>query len=392
MKKIYSLFVFVLLLNLSAKAQSKFYADAMANVGFESNVFNSPESYLDRAGTLYNKKDLVVSGAFAQYGWNMKYKTTLNKKHKISIQNKGGFKTFFGVANANQGGSDLKGKYIYQKSKKLSFGYNLALQRSKKLVTNILGDEVTAPFTFSQFINEGYVQYAINNNNETRLGGYYKVRKYKSDPTVPESLSYNTPALVFSTEQTIDINNTKTILKLGVESKGRKYTERTARDSIGNSVIGVYPKRDWSYFITNLTYSLRFNNGIRVDPFVEYTKRTDNFQDQFSYKEIKSGLKLAYNINEYSVKFKATRYNKNYNIRPALLSDGTEIPLSYKYFKFSLNGEYSLSKKFTVFLSAKYESRDSNVTNIGRRPRREYKTYEVYGGVMYSFQKNLKSK
>lgn len=135
MKKIYSLFVFVSLLNLGSKAQSKFYADVMANVGFESNVFNSPESYLDRAGTLYGKKDLVVSGAFAQYGWNMKYKTILKKKHKISIWNTGEFKTFFGVANANQGGSDLKGKYIYKKSKKLSFGYNLELQRSKKLVT-----------------------------------------------------------------------------------------------------------------------------------------------------------------------------------------------------------------------------------------------------------------
>jgi len=390
MKKIFPFVVLLVLLNTELHAQSSFSADAITNVGFESNVFNSPESY-DDGTTLFGKKDLVVSGGFAQYGWGMKYKTILNKKHKINIQNTGDFKTFFTVANANQGGADLIGKYIYEKSDKLNFGYNIRLQRSTKLVTNILGDEVTAPFTFTQIINEGFVQYAIIENNETRLGGYYKIRKYKSDPTVPESLSYNTPALVFSTEQSIRINGAKTKIKLGVESKGRKYVERTAKDALGNSQVG-YPKRDWSYFITDLSYIIRLENDFRIEPFVEYTKRTDNFQDQFSYKEIKSGLKLAYYANEFSLKLKSAYYNKNYDIRPALQTDGTEIPLTYKYLKFSLDGEYNFSKKLSVFVAADYVSRDSNVTNIGKRPRRGYNNYQFYAGVQYSFHKKFKSK
>jgi len=388
MKKVVPFIILIALLSIEVNAQSKFYADAFVNAGFENNVFNSPESY-DDGTTLFGKKDLVVSGGFAEYGWGLKYKTVLNKKHKISIKNAGDFKTFIGVANANQWGANLKGQYLYEKSKKLSFGYNLELDRSKKLVTNILGNEVRAPFTFTQIINEGFVQYAILENNETRIGGYYEIRKYKSDPTVTESLSYNTPALVFSTEQSFKINKTNTKLKFGVESNDRKYIERTARDAAGNSQVG-YPTRDWSYFIADLSYSLKFSNGVKVEPYVEYIKRTDNFENQFSFKEFKSGLNLAYYTNNFALKFKGTKYNKNYDIRPALLADGTEIPLIYKYLKFSINGTYYFSEKLSAFFAVDYELRDSNVTNISRRPRREYKTYEVYAGVQYSLQKKLK--
>jgi hypothetical protein len=388
MKKEYTLFMLLIISVTQLSAQSSFSGDVELSSGFESNVFNSPESYLDRAGTLYDKNDLVVSDGFVQYGWKLKYKTILKQKHSIRIQNTGGFKNFFSIANANQGGSDLSGKYIYKKSDKLNFGYNIDIARSKKLVTNILGDEVTAPFTFTQFINEGYVQYVAAENNKTRIGGYYKVRRYKSDPNT-ESLSYNTPSIFFSTEQSFKINSTKTKLKLGVESKTRKYIERTAKDANGNGQLG-YPTRNWSYFITDLAYNIEFSNGIEFEPFVKYTKRNDKFEDQFSYKEFKSGLKFSYSADNYILKFKGSYYNKNYDIRPALQTDGTEIPLKYKYLNLSVSGEYNLSKKITLFMDVDYVSRDSNVTNIGRRPRREFKTYEIYGGIQYSFKKSLK--
>ena len=390
MKKAYTLFLLLAILSTKIYAQSSISADGRLNIGFENNVFNSPELYLDRAGTLFQKSDLVESDGFTEFGWKFKYRSILKKKHKISIQNTGSFKNFFSLANANQRGTDLKGKYIYKKSRRLQFGYKIDLTRSKKLVTNILGDELTATFTFTQVINQGYVQYRIIENNKTKLGAYYKIRRYKSNPNT-ESLSYNTPALVFSTEQSFNINQTKTRLKLGVSSAGRKYLDRTAKDANGNGQVG-YPTRDWSYFVTELSYRLKFRNNLEFEPYIVYTKRTDNFQDQFSYKEFKTGLKFSYSLDNALIEFKTINYNKNYNIRPALQTDGAEIPLRYKYFKMSLKGEYRLPKRITLFFAVNYESRDSNVTSIERRPRREYDTYEIYTGIQYSFQKSLKSR
>lgn len=365
-------------------------AEGRINSGFENNIFHSPESYLDRVGTLYDKNDLIVSDGLVEFNWELGYKTTIKKNHKIRIEGSGETKNYFSTPLANTAQIMLQGKYKYVMSDKLKLGYNLELERSKKLITNILGNELPALFTFTQFINEVFAQYEIIENNETTLGAYHKIRKYESAPNT-ESLSYNTPALFFSTEQKFNINKVETKLDFEIEIKERKYTERTAKDANGNSQVG-YPKRDWSYFVSGLSYNIEFSNGIEFEPFLAYTKRTDKFQDQFSYKELGYGLKFEYSLNHIVIDLRSSINNKNYNIRPALQTDGTEIPLSYKYFKLSAEGEYSLSKRISFFVLTDYVSRDSNVTSIEKRPRRGFKTFNILGGIQYTFEKDLKSK
>ena len=391
MKVFFILSLLALLINFKSVAQSYISGKGTASVGYENNVFNSPEIYQDRAGTIFGKSDLLESGVFVDYGWYFKYRSTINKKHKFSVLNNGSFTNFIGVNNANQGRSAIIGTYSYRVNKKTYLGYTVDIRRSKTLVTNILGDEVTAPFTYTELVNEAYIQYAFAKNNVTKLGSYYQIRRYKADPNT-ESLSYNTPAIEFSTEQVIPINQIETKLEFSIYSKKRNYTERTAKDANGNSQIG-YPTRDWSYLGASLTYDLRFNNGLRIEPLFAFTKRQDNFEGQFSYQELKSGIKVSYLFADRAlIELRESNYNRNYDIRPALQADGTEIPLKYKYLIFSLKGEYYQSKKLAFFVRANHVSRESNVSNIGKRPRRSYNTFEVLGGVEYRFQKRLKAK
>lgn len=399
------IFLFGLIGFRDVSAQVKINAEISSGAGFERNVFNSPESYLTLAGDTLNRSALVQDALFWHTEAGVKFKWKRNK-WQFEWDTGGEVRRYDGLKQANTNDFQTTFGFTHKGKKNWTKGAELRLRMVDRLGINVLGSELLTPFSFSQAEVNGF---ATRKWKKSELTIKAKFIHKDYDECVGcgllgETLSLTQNEIDVALEEEIilkEIDRLKQKLSFSIRFRDRQYKEWINYDVLDPNFDGLgpdpflpidsaltYSPRHWQYYIGRVDYTLPLSKIAKVKAALEYTRRQDVSDGDFSFSQWQPGIYLYVKKDPWNARLYMSYTVRDYSDRLAQQLSGPPLPnLSYRYLRASLKVERKIKGNWFAFVDGGVAYRNSNTSAVDTRVRRSYFNEEIMLGAKYKIEK-----
>ena len=374
--------------------------------GYDYNIYHSPDQFQNESGQFLSEEQLIQSGGFtegfAEISYfpkfrSKKYPQVENKKHWLYINGEFWGRRYHDASNApaNQSSVSLRVKHRYRLERKWKLYNEFIVERENRLGLNIFGDELLTSFSYYQYNWETRFAHKIDKYRSVDFFGGIEAKDYDRS-NEEQTLSYLEPMLGVEYEQEIG----KSKLEVKALYRDRNYTNRITTQlldpmaRLDNPLPFLpfdpdfdYPTWIWRYFQTSVTYRARLSNKWKVTPQIGFKRRGDGAGGDFTYRQMRYGLRLKKSINKWTFSSDISFTNRKYQHRVARQNEdwvGNLPRLHYKIWRLDAEVSYKWKAGFKWVARMDYLARLSNANDLMERTRRDYQNYSLNLGLNYT--------
>lgn len=389
-------------------SQSTMEVVVSAAPGYETNIFNAPESYINIQGDTLLADQLIENAAFVSTEGALNFGWTIGA-HQIGWNSKLDLMRYQGLSQANASEYQSRIEYDHKPEKSAyEKGVYLRIRSQNRLGINVLGDELLTPFTFRQLEAGSYLKRKYKGGHSTELRAVYSYKDY--DPCVRcgllgEDLSLTKrewefiASQVFITGKNAGINQS---LALELQWRDRQYFEVTNYDLLlpdpdpltespfyAYDPDMTYPLRHWRYLTLKAYYEFPLSKVAKVKPIIEYTRRYDISRGDFGFTQWQPSLLFYIKNKAWDLRAYLSYTIRDYTDRLARQSEGLPFPkLEYRYLRMKLRAARSIKGGFEAFTELGRTHRESNTSLIQTRVRRPYVNNYAMIGLRFRLKRN----
>ncbi len=376
MKSTISMALVCLLFSIpQAQAQWSWKASMEAGLQQEDNIFKSPDTLLQNgqmmgADLLY-ANDLTVPLALDV---DASFRTG---KHRIDIDYKSVLNRYTRLSYLNGGYHYLRLGEAWQITKKWRV-YGRATGRiSRRVGTNILGDELARVYAYRSVRTEAGLRWAPSRRHTFEAAYHWNTYDYQETAGL---LSLDQSNSIGELEWTYRSRKRKgkyRKVSLDVSHRIKTYRAYAARNAAGVQNPNN-PLNRLAYYDATLGFEWGLTRWLSWDIDLEGRLRDDPFEDFYSY--ISGGVDSGFDLeptNNIAIRAEAGWRSVNFKVREALLDEGGNAPrLVYTYINWRIRASYKISPNFTIIAFTESNDRTSNATLETSRIRRSYQTFQ----------------
>jgi len=360
---------------IESRAQIKTNFSIESSIGYENNIFKSPDSFLDN-GALKDQNNL----------------------YKNSFYQEGGVRFFAKKKWKNQSLSfrlNPKGIYYYSEKKASYFTFLSGLRYSNELNKNtkwqmsswykiknregenIDGSELNFPLGNNHFGLATSLDLRLYKQNRSFVKLIYGNRDYKKSNGF--DLSYN--AIGMSTVIRNVFKRKTGWHSYGVEADFVNKFFQQQKTSTNTTA-----KFKWKDMSAGVFYRYPITKKLDLKPLFQYKKRIDSDKDKFSYNQFKPSINLVYKNKKISLGLTGSYTSRTYKTLEATDNNWDKLgKLNYRFYQIKLEGERELNKKLSITTNCFLNNRKSNKTNTKSIYFRDYNYYNLSIGLKYQF-------
>ncbi len=378
-KKKIKLTILLLLLSFGSFGQVKFKSEVYSHFGIDNNIFRAPENLQKNDGSFYNPDSLILSDIFFDLGYDLTLRYKKGRKHKFKFSHDLWTRNYLDSSKLNQHSIDFDFQYDYKINKDFDMGADYNISKNKKIGTTVLGSELTLPLSYWKNSMAAYFATDIIDHNETEISFDFFNKNYEKSFD-GRSLDHKQFSINFTSAQ--DLYFAKHDFKAWIDLSwaNRTYETMPAVDSLERS--DTTDTRHWRYFTTQLNFKVYDIGIFSAKVYYRYKTRKDLFQDYFSYTSSIFGTKLYLKNKKFGLIINPQYTVRNYKVKLAPTQAQQEPLLVYKYFDFSAELNYEISKGVYLQLIYEVKNRDTNTEDLSRYTRRPYHSNRIFGGIM----------
>lgn len=403
----WSLLVSSILFASCAFAQSTLDIEIKGAPGFEHNIFNAPEDYVRPAGDTLTVDSLLKDDLFFYFNADFDFEWEKDA-HRIEWANEVELLRYREVEQANATEIQSELSYAHRPDEGFEKGGSFRIRSQDRLGLNVLGSELLTPFSFRQYEVNGFIGKEKKDKRESVLTASYSYKDYDicfgcdlqgRDVSLTQGEWDIEFEQMFVTGENAGKDQE---LELSVRWRNRNY-----RDWINYELLDpnpdplaeepflafdpdfVYQPRQWRYLIFKGDYTFPLSRDAKVKPVIEYTRRFDVSNGDFSYVQWQPAVYFYLHGDDWDIRVYTSYTSRNYTDRLARQQEGVPFPnLEYRYLRASTTIERELGSGFAVWVEANYANRNSNTTLINTRVRRSYENWQVMGGLRWAVKYN----
>ncbi|TFH01791.1 MAG: hypothetical protein E4H13_03920 [Calditrichales bacterium] len=364
----------VVLLGKQGLAQMSWKGTAAVVTGYESNIFKSPDAVDSKGDTL----NPITSDSFLGIELDLGARYDLGSLHQFTLSYSGDEFRYADNENVNQYRHSGDLQYRLKAGTNTYFYVNGGIGYLQKLGTNVLGEGLTRLYTSKNYLLEPRLRHQTTDYLRNDLEYIYKYKDYDETEGYT-SIDYREHEFNLSTLFDPFDSKFRSAAELILGYIDRQYIEYSSRDVNGNTSAD-YPTRNYTYFTVTLGYNHPFDL-FDVELYSRYRTRRDNFEDYYSYNELRLSSRIRGNITEdihYYV-FVSWR-DRDYLQKTANQDSGAasdEPNLIWKNIDFKTQIKYQFMDNMSVEAIYRLDNRDTNVTDLTARTNREYTDHSV---------------
>ncbi|MEO0404923.1 MAG: hypothetical protein AAF193_08635, partial [Bacteroidota bacterium] len=290
-------------------------------------------------------------------------------------------------------------------------GLDVRARMVDRLGVNVLGSELLTPFSFIQGDIGGFIK-KERPKSEFSMEAKFIYKDYDECVgcgLLGETLSLTQREFDVRVEEEFtlkEVDRLKQKLTIGVRFRDRQYKDWINYDVLDPSFDGAGPDpflpidssatyfaRHWQYYIGRVDYTLPLSKFAKIKAALEYTKRQDVSEGDFSFNQWQPGVYLYVKKEPWNVRLYVSYTIRDYSKRLAQQLTGAPFPtLSYRYMRANLMVERKVKDNWHLFVDGGVNYRNSNTSAIDTRVRRSYLNEELMLGIRYKFEKKRKVK
>lgn len=360
-------------------SQSTLEADIGLYGGGEYNIFKSPDILLDRVtGDTFPQDSLIYTDLFLDAELDIDF-LKLTKRGVFETGGDLWYRNYIEFTDLNQGKFKAYASYGYNITKSLNLGGTYYFNWSDRIGTSVTGDLLMRSFKYLGNTGRLFMKFIPSEDLHMNLFAEYEYKNYYDEQT-RDPLDHANLELNYELEYEINRDND---FSFEISAVDRNYFYYHALDSTGN-YIPSNPLRHFRYYQVKSDYNWSPVKGLRINPGIEGTRRTDLFQDYYSYWSYGGSLRLRYFRGNFYISLYGDYKRMEYDIRPAFTSLDNDPMLIYGYYDLKFTFRYSISDNWDIFLILESDNRTSNTDLEYFKTRRPYNTYLGMIGVRYS--------
>ncbi|MCH2197278.1 MAG: hypothetical protein MK081_00725 [Flavobacteriales bacterium] len=391
-------------------AQSTMSIKLSAAPGYRDNIFNSPDIYIRDNSSVVDtlkRSQLIVSEPFLQLEGTINMKWLFNA-HRINWKTHGEVLRYQNTTQANATEAYSKLSYDHKPKTGLRKGAHVRLRTQDRLGLNVLGSELLTPFSFNQVDGGAYVERQKTRGNSSKLEVTYSYKNYEicfgCDLNKQDvSLTQREWGAKFRQEIKTGVIAKRT-QKIGIEvhARDRRYFDWINYELLQEDPDPLapdpffpfdpnitYTARRWRYIVGQLDYAFPMSKQVKVKPFIEYTRRFDISNGDFSYVQWQPGIRFYVKTDNWKVNSSVSYTSRDYDDRLAREAEGVPFP-TLEYTNLRANAKMMRRHKGNrrLRIEGGYASRESNTTEITTRVRRSYTNAFGMLGIQWSFERD----
>ncbi|MEM8488090.1 MAG: hypothetical protein AAF564_21250 [Bacteroidota bacterium] len=369
------IFALLLFATQRAHAQWSWKASLEAGLSQVDNIFKSPGSLLLDGQML--DADLLYANDLS-VPLSLKMDATLRTgTHRIDLDYRSVLNRYSKLNYLNGGYHYLRLGDSWQVAKAWRLSARVTGRVSRRVGTNILGDELARVYAYASLRAEAGLRWAPSRRHTFEAG--YQWNRYNYDETAGL--------------QSLDQSNLINDLGWTYRSRKRKgkyrkvsmdltHRIKTYHAYLSRSASGLQnpgsPLNQLTYYDAALGFEWGLTRWLAWDIDLEGRVRNDAFEDYYSY--IAAGINSGFDIEPIRnvlIRAEAGWRSVNFKVREALLPGGSDAPrLVYNYINWHFEASCKITRSITVTAFAESNDRVSNATLESSRIRRSYQTFQ----------------
>jgi len=383
MKTLAGILVILLTMSISAQAQSKLsYSQGL---GFETNIFKNPSSFLTKTDSL-ERDDMYQNGVFSYHRilFSTKYKKDnlyLRFKSSASAQ------LFPSVEDAHAYRLSLELPMRYKLDRGKYFHISPKYARYQQNGLDLSSGAIRTPLSYASFTLP--IDYEFDQaNSEYKTGMFYKYKNYPS--ATDDILFYHSVGAHISKENKFELAKNEYRGLLDIEASLRRYQdidfptatideETDLDEDFWDELEGTERIRNWAYLQASYRLKRRFENGYWEIPVRSFV-RADFSTRKYGYLQHDLGFNLSHESTNAKWTIK-TKLAHRYHFK---LMNEDSASIQYLYAGFDLRYEAYVSKKLSLYANIEVIKRFSTQQKQSTLAFREYYNSQLSVGLRYS--------
>ena len=386
--------------------QSTIEVNATGAGGFDGNIYNSPDSYINLQGDTLGADTLIQRELFREFGAALIFKWRKDG-HYLKWDTEGELRRYQTQKSADAEEIQSRLSYAHTSSNKVKKGGMIRLRAQNRLGTNVLGSELLTPFSFRQVQARGFIEKKTKKKHVSGAEITYNYKNYDvcfgcDLRNQDVSLTQRQWELTLYQEWIVGENQGEE-QKLGLSAR---FSDRQYQDWLNYDVLNPnrtpddpspflpvdpdreYTPRKWRYMIYKADYTFPLSKVAKIAPYIEFTRRYDVSNGDFGFIQWQPGARFYVRQERWQVRASASYTSRDYTDRLAQQQEGTPFPtLEYRYIRASAMVRYDVGSGFGVFAQGAMNNRDSNTSEVTTRVRRSYEAYEVLVGLNWNIER-----
>lgn len=411
MKRLTLFIITIAFFGIANAQKSNLKVKAGTRMGYDYNIFLSPEIYETREDDTLTIDSLARNGVYnyshldIKYDWASKkrrdfFHTAISSDAKNYVDPNLG--DFYGLSYFSK--SSFKHKY--QRYSWIEPSFRMGRQRLVR--TTIIGDEYTRPYSFYQAYPKITVQQRLFKNAWLQAWAGYDMRTYDGRDTISNFQSFSYNSIDYGARFSYRHKLMKKLIKYEASwiHRDRRYTEWMIDEVFGDDGYEIplddlladdstyaYPLNNWVYDIFKVKMEYPLTKRLKVSAFYSINHKADRGEGDLGFTTPSYGGKVVYKRKKWILTYKYAWLSRNYHNRLAYTNPEQEDEfLYYRFIRHDFSASYKISPSWRAHLVFASEDRFTNSTDIGKKFRRSYFTYGGMAGISYTFNKKWKKR
>ena len=378
MKRLTHIVFFLLFIPATAPlVHAQWYWRGALDLGLyqNQNIFKSPDR-LARNGvmlgvdSLYQNDVTIPLQAFLAAGYTA-------EKHRIRLYYRSNLNRYGRFDDLNGGSHSVRLTDTWKIASNLQFLLSGEGRRSRRVGTNILGDQLARLFEYTGVEGKAAVRWRLKNRRSLTLGYALEYRDYTE---TDGSLSLDSYSHFVTATWNYRSKKTRGQFRevdIEVEYRRKEYTSYLARSKSGIQ-HATNPVNRLHYADVDLDFERAFSRFFSWSFGMGGRYRHDPFQGYYSYGSghLQTSLSI-HPVRSVEIEMEASLRHVRYPVKDAPQFDTTVSPnLQYDYVDWSGEVNYLITPAVSLLFFIESDSRRSNVTRETSQVRRSYDTLQ----------------
>lgn len=389
LSSVFTLFlIFSSIQNIAGQKKWSIDSNVSSYAGFENNPYKSPDSLFSVShNTGYSKQELIKTDYFIEYNYDIDVSGRIGKKLLLDLTSQWQNKKYLEEKILNTDRFNIGIAPAYRINRKVTIGGGYEFEKRAMIDADILGEQTKYVLSYHQNQAQFFVKTKPFKNNILNFYYFFQDRKYSN------TYSSYTPATQLPVElnldyiqHTLDIRtvqrlNKRTRFNVGLRFYDRTYEFLPSYETLLTPIENM--PRHYQDFRVNFGLNSKVNNVVHIRPYASYERRTDKYNDYFSYNRIDVGFETRLTHHKWVLNVDLLSKLYNYDkFEAPIIGSQSFPPLEYRYYISDIMLTYRLLRGVNLDAGVYFERRNSNANRPTWRYRRGYDNFIVKGGIV----------
>ena len=363
---------------MDAFAQWDWSGSVEAGVYQNQNIFRSPDRLL-LGGQLVGVDSLYQSDLAIPLELDLSLMRR-SKRHTIRVDYSSNLQRYGRYNNLNGGWHVVRLRNRLNAGNTLEINWEVEGRRSKRVATNVLGDQLSRLFQYQQIGTAGSVVWDVASRHSLEFEYEWNVRDYTESGESPSLDSKNHIVSMSWDYRSARRNGTYWKSSVEAEYRAKNYLNYRARDAFGNQ-SEFYPINHLDYYDLEIGIERTRSRKWSVELGIGLRYRHDPFEDFYTYTSGHIQFDVAWSpVRVLTLELDTDWRRMIHAVKDAPQSGAADNPaLRYDFVDWTASVEYRLLNYAFLTVFVESDSRRSNATLESSRVRRSYDSMQ--GGI-----------